>query len=127
MTYSIKSLIAATLLSVWATASLAETEIPKPRMMLVNTGMLCDTQIEVESLLTMIHQHDGAIPPGVEMPDTCGRFVPRSPVPMLVVPLTWYETPSANILIARFFHEPSGWVQFGWVAFRLNEDAGEPT
>lgn len=104
-------------------------EVPEPKMMMVNTGMLCDTKDDLETLLTGIHLSNGKFPE--VMPETCGRFVPEQPIPMFVTPLEWYETPSVLVLTAHFVYLSNGWSQFGWVAYIPNPDyvptSGDPT
>ena len=109
-----KTLIATIALSIVATTSLAQ-EVPGPKNMLVRGGMLCNTEAELQVLLSGIALNNGAFPE--EMPETCGQFAPPSPMPMVVTPLYWYETPMVNALVARFVFEPNGWTQYGWVAY----------
>lgn len=98
------------LLLLLPTLALAEA-----RPMWVSGGILCDTQADLESYITLIHLNGGDFPPDYE--GTCGQFAPEQPIPMLVSPLGWYQTPSTRVMVAHFFHPPSGWNQFGYLAF----------
>ena len=100
-------------------------EVPEPKMMFIRGGMLCNTEDELQTLLTGIHLSGGQYPS--EIPEGCGRFVPRAPVPMMVTPLYWYETPSVSTLVARFYFAPQDWTQYGWVAYTPNPDYAPPT
>ena len=117
----LSSLIA---LSSAATADAQELIVPPAKNMLVRGAILCDSQQDLEVLLTGISLNKGRFPE--EIPESCGRFMPEQPMPMVVTPTHWYETPVATTLIARFDHEPSGWTQFGWVAYILNPDYVPP-
>lgn len=105
-------------------------DVPKPRMMFIQGGVLCDTEEELQTLLTGISLARGQWPENV--PAGCGRFVPRTPVPMMVTPMYWYQTPLANTLVAHFHYQPNGWEQWGWIAYEPagtppTEPTGEPT
>lgn len=100
-------------------------EIPEPRMMFIRGGILCDTQDELEILLTGIHLNGGNFPE--EIPATCGRFAPEQPIPFQVTPLEWYETPSVNTLTARFVFLPNGWTQYGYINYIPNPDYVAPS
>lgn len=108
---------------IWAGAASSE-ELPPPKMVYVNSGVLCDSQHDLEVLLTGMSLNGGEWPENV--PASCGSFMPEMPVPMLVIPLGWYETPFADVLVARFFHMDSDWEQYGWVNHKLNPPP-EPT
>lgn len=90
-------------------------EVPEPKMMFIRGGVLCDTEDELKTLLTGIHLANGQFPESI--PEGCGRFAPRAPIPMMVTPMEWYETPSVRTLIARFHFAPQNWTQYGWVAY----------
>lgn len=99
------------------------------RTMQVGGGMLCDTQGQLEVLLTGISLSGGKNPE--PLTEGCGQFTPPVPVPMTMTPIAVYETPMATSLIARFVHEETGWVQYGWVSYNINPnysppDRGEP-
>ena len=83
---------------------------------MVRSGMFCNTELEVQTLLTHMDIHEGNVPREA-IPANCGMFLPETPVPMTVEHLYWYETPSMKTLVTTFTHEPSGWVQYGWSAF----------
>lgn len=97
-------------------------EMPEPRMMAIRGGVMCNTQTELETLLTAYHFAGNKQPAGEDIPKGCGRFMPRSPIPMLVTPMGWYTTPSVDTLIAKFHHAQSGWTQYGWIAYKPNPD-----
>lgn len=104
-------------------------EVPPPQMMFISGGMLCNTMDELHVMLTEIALHDNAMPPVDKIPEGCGRFSPRSPIPMMVTPLAWYETTLATALIAEFVYPGNGWTQYGWVAFEMSptvESSGLP-
>jgi len=117
-----KNLIAGILL-LTATVAGAQ-EVPPPNMMDVRSGILCNTELELQTLLTGISLNGGKFPENT--PEGCGRFVPRSPVPMMVTPKYWYETPHARTLVAHFYFAPNHWQQWGWVGYELNEDYEAP-
>jgi hypothetical protein len=102
-----------------ATTSFAQ-EVPTPKPMLIRNGVLCNTKHDLQVLLTGISLNNGQFPE--EVPDGCGMFSPEQPVPMLVTPLEWYETPMANTLIAHFLYLPNSWQQYGWIAYTPNPD-----
>lgn len=85
---------------------------------MVRGGILCDTKHELEVLLTGISLNNGQFPS--EMPNGCGNFVPRQPVPFTVEPVEVYELPLADVYIAKFTYEPNGWVQYGWIDWKPN-------
>jgi len=95
-------------------------EVPSSKNMLVRGGMLCGSQQDLEVLLTKISLNNGQFPE--EMPESCGQFKPEQPVPMIVTPTQWYETPMANTLIAKFVHLQTDWTQYGYVAYIPNPD-----
>ena len=112
-------------LSFAATISAAdERPVPPAKPMLVNKGMLCDTQEQLQVLLTEISLAAGKMPK--ELPEGCGMFSPEQPIPMLLQPVEWYVTPMADVLITRFVHPPSHWVQWGWAGYVLNPDYIKP-
>lgn len=88
-------------------------ELPEPRTMLLNRGVICDTQEQVETVLTQMSLQQQ---PNVE---GCGML--RTTMPAVVEPIGWYETPAARSLIASFT-TPDGWVQYGWIAFEMNPE-----
>lgn len=94
-----------------------DREIPEPHPMMVGKGLLCDTEEEVQVALTAISLGEDDFPEG------CGRFVPRSPIPMVASPLYWYETADAFILVAHFLHPETMWEQYGWVDVELKPAA----
>ena len=114
-----RNLMVAIALSLVATTSQAQ-EVPEARNILINGAMLCDTEEDLQTLLSEISLNNGKFPE--ELPATCGQFVPRTPMPMVVTPLYWYETPMVNTLVARFLFEPNGWTQHGYVAYVPNPD-----
>lgn len=94
--------------------SMAE-EVPEPRMMTLNKGIICDTPFQVETLLTGIALNNGQFP---EDPvEGCGSLT--GTFPALVTPLRWYETPIARSLLAKF-QNMNGYTQYGWVAYEAN-------
>lgn len=95
----------------------------QPVQMLVRGGILCNTQEQLETLLTGISLAGGTETPAVE---GCGQFVPEQPVPMTVTPLEWYVTPLASSLIAEFHYLPNGWKNYGWVEYVMNPDYKPP-
>lgn len=97
-----------------------ERAVPEPRMMFIRGGVLCDTKDELERLLTGMSLSGGKFPE--EVPAGCGRFVPREPIPMMVTPIEWYQTPLADTLIAHFLFAPNMWEQYGWVAYEVNPE-----
>ena len=91
----------------------------------IKKAMFCDTELELQTLLSQIALNGGASPD--DAPAGCGMFTPRSRIPMDVTPIGWYDTPFANALIAKFVYVPNGWTQYGWIAFKLHPKiAGEP-
>ena len=114
-----KTLLLAIALSLVATISFAQT-VPPAKPMMVRGGILCDTRVELEQLLTEISLNNGQFPD--ELPETCGQFRPEQPVLMIITPKAWYETPMAKTLIAHFLYVPNGWQQWGYVAFIPNPD-----
>jgi hypothetical protein len=99
-------------------------EMPAPKMMSIFGGILCDSQADLEVLLSGMSLNQGAYPE--DAPESCGMFRPEMPVPMLVIPLEWYETPFADVLTARFVHMGSDWIQYGWIGYNINPPT-EPT
>ena len=114
-----KTLLATIALLFAATTSMAQ-EVPPAKTMLVRGGILCDTQAKLEQLLTEISLNNGQFPE--DLPETCGQFMPEQPVPMIITPKAWYETPMAKVLVAHFLYVPNGWQQWGYVAFIPNPD-----
>ena len=113
-------LLAIGFLSMAATASAQETKY-------ITGALLCDTQEQVEVVLTGIALNDGKMPDMI--PEGCGQFRPTRPVPMTVTPLVVYETPYADALIGKFVYEPEQWTQYGVLSFNLkpkSPDPGEP-
>lgn len=98
----------------------AAQEVPEPKNIMVGKAMFCDNENDLQTLLSVISLNNGEFPE--ELPATCGQFVPRTPVPMVVTPVYWYDTPIANSLVARFVFEPNGWTQYGCVAYIINPD-----
>ena len=96
------------------------TMAEESRTLFIQGGMFCDTEVEVQTLLTGISLANGTFPE--EVPEGCGRFAPRQPIPMEVTPMYEYETPMATSVIARFVFVPNGWTQYGWIAYDLNPD-----
>lgn len=116
MLFLLGSALAITMIGQMANAQ----PVPSAKNMLVRGGMLCGSQHDLEVLLTGISLNNGKFPE--EMPESCGRFKPEQPVPMVITPLAWYETPMAKTLIAKFVHARTGWTQFGYVAYIPNPD-----
>ena len=95
-------------------------EVPEPKAMFISGGVFCDTEIQLQTMLTGISLNDGEYPEDAVA--GCGKFSPEQPVPMTVQPLYWYETPMVTSLIAEFVYLPNGWTQYGWIAFTPNPD-----
>lgn len=112
----IKTLCPALLLVLSASSTKAE-DLPSPRMMTISKGIICDTQEQVERLLTGISLNNGEFPE--DAVEGCGKL--RGILPAIVTPLSWYETPLATSLVARFV-APNGWTQFGWTEYHPNPD-----
>lgn len=103
-----------------APASSMAEEIPPPAMMFIRGGVLCDTAEDLKIFLTKASQNGGNFVE--DHGTTCGRFVPRTPIPMIVTPTEWYEMPDARVLLAHFFFAPQAWEQFGYVKVEPNPD-----
>lgn len=103
----------------WAPALAEEVdyEIPPPKTITLTTGVICDTEDELRTLLSAISLNGGREPETA--PAGCGRITRAYPA--VVTPLEWYVTPLAIVLIARF-EAPDGWTQYGWVGYRPNPD-----
>lgn len=95
-------------------------EVPEPRMMMISGGVLCDTEAQLQTLMTRVSLNNGQWPE--DIPEGCGRFTPRQPIPMMVTPKYWYETPMADILFAHFFFMPTAWEQWGYIGYEPNPD-----
>lgn len=121
--------LALTALLTWSQSALAQ-EVPEPRVLPVTRGMLCDTHEQLHQLLTALELEGNQA-----RVDGCAMFRSRSPVPVMVTPLEWYEVPKGKALVARFeFLVPTPFAptQYAWIAFTPNPDyqpepEGEPT
>ena len=89
------------------------------RVMNIQRALFCDTEEGLQILLTGIYFNDDEFP--TEPVDGCGMFLADTTVKMLVTPMYWYETPSVDTYIAKFYHEGTDWTQFGWITYRDNE------
>lgn len=101
-------------------ASTAEAQdVPEPTMMVLTKGVICDTEEQVEGVLTLIalRQKLGEV-------EGCGMI--RGRVGALVTPMYWYETPAGKSLVARFDFVNGIGTQYGWVAFTVNPDYQPP-
>lgn len=124
--HTIKTLALALLIAVGSQVKADSTtdEIPPPTMMFIRGGILCDTEEDLKTFLTKASLNGGNF---VENHGTtCGRFVPRTPVPMMVTPTEWYVMPDARILIAHFFFAHQMWEQWGYVSFVPTGDSKPP-
>lgn len=101
-----KKLLILTLLSTCAPAH--ASDIPPAQMVMLNRSMLCDTEAQLHQALDT----DLA-----EIPAGCGMFSPEQPIPFLVTPLYWYDTPTYRILVARMVYPGNGWTQYGYIKF----------
>ena len=109
-----------TILSIVALAnSVSAKELPEPTMMTLTSGVICDTEEQVQSMLKEISL--GNPRPQIE---GCG-FI-RGMFPARIDPLYWYETPAASSLLARFTHPFTGYTQYGWIAFEMKTDEPDP-
>ena len=86
--------------------------------MFVTSAVFCDTEEDLQVLLSGMSLSEGAWPENP--PASCGHFMPEMPVPMVVIPLEWYQTPFADVLTARFMHMASDWLQYGWIGYNIN-------
>lgn len=107
---SITKVLTIVSLLLFATTAYAET-----RPMWVSKGIMCDTQEDLQTYLTLVHLNGGQFP--AEHNTTCGMFQAEGAIPMLVTPVGEYETPSVRVVMAHFFHPPSGWEQYGYISF----------
>lgn len=98
-------------------SSVQADELPEPSMMVLTSGIICDTHDEVTTLLTAISLNDGNYP--ADAPEGCGRVV--RPFTTMATPMQWYDVPQGRLLITRF-DTLQGWTQFGWSAFIPNPD-----
>lgn len=89
--------------------------------MMVSGAMMCDTEDELLTLLTEMHLAHGYASEE-KMPASCGQFSPENPVPVMATPLYWYETPSVQSLVTHFVHPGTGWTQYGWSGFVVNQE-----
>jgi len=96
-------------------------EVPEPYTLIVNKGVLCDTEQEVQVYLSMVAIQNGT---PQKAPSGCGNL--RQPVPFMVTPLYWYETPVGKSLIAKM-RAPNGWTQYAYIAFVANPDYKAPS
>lgn len=104
----------------------APANAQETRTLAVKKALFCNTEMELQTLLTQISLNNGDIPD--DAPAGCGMFSPRSRVLMDVTPLYWYDTPFAKALISTFVFTPNGWTQYGYIAFKLHPKiASEPT
>lgn len=112
----IKKSAVALLLSVTPTASMAD--VPPPKPLFITKGMMCNDEMELQTLLSDIALAAPEMPETV--PTGCGMFVPRAPIPMVATPLYWYETPMARVLVARLETIDGLWTQFAWIGYEPN-------
>jgi hypothetical protein len=113
-----RNLLLATLtaLSIVLLAGAASSqEVPPPTDMPISKAMFCDNQEDIETTLSIL-----AVDPDniwERLPESCGMFTPRGAIMFMVTPLEWYETPIGKYLLTRFYHPPSDWTQYGFVAY----------
>lgn len=100
-----------------AASSVQANELPEPSMMVLTSGIICDTYDEVTSLLTAISLNNNQFP--ADPPEGCGKVI--RPIAMMATPVEWYFVPQGRLLITRF-DTMQGWTQFGWSAFIPNPD-----
>lgn len=100
-------------------------EVPEPKIVHISNGILCDTEEEVQTFLTLLAIHGRIV--GEEVPSGCGMFKPPMPLPVMATPKYWYETPQANSLVTHFRFLVNGWEQWGWVSYIPNQDYEAPT
>lgn len=101
-----KKLLILTLLSTCAPAH--ANDIPPAQMVMLGRSMLCDTQEQLHQAL------DSEL---ADIPAGCGMFSPEQPLPFLVTPLYWYDTPNYRVLVAQLVYSQNGWTQYGYIHF----------
>ncbi len=115
-------------LAIMSVATVTQTakaeELDRSVKMFVRGALFCNTQEELEIVLTGISMTGGKY--AADMPENCGKFTPRTAIPMTVTPVSVYETPMAFTVIAKFVFEPNGWTQYGWVKYQLKPDYVPP-
>jgi hypothetical protein len=124
MNVFIKMVVTASVLLAGITTYAKAEELDAPVKMFVRGALFCNTQEELEIVLTGISVTGGTY--ASDMPENCGKFSPRTPIPMTVTPVSVYETPMAFTVIAKFVFEPNGWTQYGWVKYQLKPDYVPP-
>lgn len=112
-----QNLLTAALCLVLSGVSSTAEELPPPKMILFQKGLICHEPEQVKQFLDDVVEQKGLPEP---MTDGCSLRHGAN-MPVLATPLEWHDNQAAMSLLAKFDAGPHG-IRYGYLAYIPNPD-----